>query len=145
MQYTSPIKIVLIYLFFLNITLCIISLAKNNRITAEEKSVSEKIYISCSLLGLLLLLAAFILFISSFFTPYKKSSILLVTVIICTVLSVVCFLMSFVIHYSQWNDDFYKYSINAMNPSAWNFTLFWLCMVALALSVIITCEEQLSG
>ncbi|KAH8863033.1 hypothetical protein KSF78_0002557 [Schistosoma japonicum] len=142
MKYTTPIKLVLTYLFVLNIILCIISIAKNNRITAEEKSVSEIIYISSSLVGLLLLLAAFILFIFASFTSYKKSSILLVTVTICTVLSVVCFLLSFVVHYSHWNNDFKKYSINAMNPSAWNFALFWLCIVALALCVIITCEEQ---
>uniref|UniRef100_A0A5K4F7V0 Epithelial membrane protein 1 n=1 Tax=Schistosoma mansoni TaxID=6183 RepID=A0A5K4F7V0_SCHMA len=145
MVFSSSVKIILTHLFCLNIILCIISLAKNNRVTAQHKSIAEKVYISSSLFGLLLLFAALILFILSILTPYKKKSILLVSVTICTVLSAFCFLISFVIHYSQWNSDFKKYSISAMNPAAWYFALFWLCIVALALCIIITCENQLSG
>ncbi|CAH8593962.1 unnamed protein product [Schistosoma turkestanicum] len=144
MVFASSVKIILTYLLCLNITLCIIALAKDGRVTAQHKNIAEKIYISSSLVGLMLLFAALILFMLSILTSYKKKSILLVIVTICTVLSVFSFLMSFVVHYSQWNSDFSQYSISAMNPAAWYFTLFWLCIVAFALCVIITCEEQLS-
>ncbi|CAH8289497.1 unnamed protein product [Schistosoma intercalatum] len=145
MVFSSSLTIILTNLFCLNIILCIISLAKNNRVTAQQKSLAEKIYISSSLFGLILLLSALILFILSILPLYKKKSILLVTVTICTVLSAFCFLLSFVVHYSQWNNDLSKYSISAMNPAAWYFALFWLSIVALALCVIINCENQLSA